>query len=108
MAAIDVQRNSARHNDMSKNSNSTLYTNQDKTMRIGPNDYSHHRLMLENMSSLVEAENLTDMTIQCCGGYYIHTHKKLLSSVSSLARKLSREQGGIGDNQRLHLIINVS
>ena len=107
MAAIDVQRNSARHNDMSKNSNSTLYTNQDTTIRIGPNNYSHHRLMLENMSSLLEAENLTDMTIQCCGGYYIHTHKKLLSSVSSLARKLSREHGGIGDNQRLHLIINV-
>ena len=64
--------------------------------------------MLKNMSSLIEEENLTDMTIQCSDGMYVHTHQKLLSSVSSLTRKLSREQNVIVENQRLHLIINVS
>ena len=81
---------------------------ENKKIQFGPDPGSHHRLMLANMSSLVETENLSDMTIQCSGGYYIHTHRKLLSSVSSLARKLSREHNALGENHRLYLIINVS
>ena len=90
--------------------NYTLHLSQNESDRIlfGPDPDNHHRQMLANMSFLVEAENLTDMTIQCSEGYYIHTHRKLLSSVSSLARKLSREHGGMSENQRLHLILNVS
>ena len=98
-----------RKNGQSSNTNCYPAVDRDENkIQFGPDPGSHHRLMLANMSSLVEAENLTDMTIQCSGGYYIHTHRKLLSSVSSLARKLSREHNGLGENQRLHLIINVS
>ena len=79
-----------------------------KSCHLGPGTENHHRHMLANISSLIEVENLTDMTIQCSEGLYVYTHKKLLSSVSSLARKLSREHNGLGENQRLHLIINVS
>ena len=81
---------------------------ENKKIQLGPDPGNHHRRMLDNMSSLVEAENLTDMTIQCAEGHYIHTHRKLLSSVSSLARKLSREHNALGENQRLHLIMDVS
>ena len=80
----------------------------DKSFHLGPDTENHHRLMLASISSLIEVENLTDMTIQCSEGLYVYTHKKLLSSVSSLARKLSREHYVSGENQRLHLIINVS
>ena len=79
-----------------------------KSLQLRSDPVNHHQHMLENMSSLIEEENLTDMTIQCSDGMYVHTHQKLLSSVSSLTRKLSREQNVIVENQRLHLIINVS
>ena len=97
-----------RQDGVNTNFSSTLSHNENDKIQFGPDPDCHHRHMLANMSCLVEAENLTDMTIQCSDGYYIHTHKKLLSSVSSLARKLSREHGALGENQRLHLIINVS
>ena len=97
-----------RKNGQGDNTNCYSEVDRDDKFQFGPDPGSHHRLMLANMSALVEAENLTDMTIQCSGGYYIHTHRKLLSSVSSLARKLSREHNTLGETQRLHLIINVS
>ena len=81
--------------------------NPNDIIMVGSDSDNHYRQMLANMSTLVEAENLTDMTIQCAEGYYIYTHKKILSSVSPVVRKLSREHGGIEETQRLHLILNV-
>ena len=94
-----------RGTEVSSLSDSSPNTND--IIMVGSDPDNHYRQMLANMSSLVEAENLTDMTIQCSEGYYIYTHKKILSSVSPVVRKLSREHGGLEENQRLHLILNV-
>ena len=88
MVPTGSQRRVSRQSDSDTNYISNLSQNEIETILLGRNPENHHRSMLDNMSHLVKVENLTDMTIQCSKGHFIHTHRKLLSSVSSLARKL--------------------
>ena len=116
MAPTGSHRSVSRQSDSDTNYISNLSQNQIETIVLGLNPENHHRDMLDNMSRLVKVEtqkqnkvqNLTDMTIQCSKGHFIHTHRKLLSSVSSLARKLCRDHSGVAENQRIYLIMNVS
>ena len=61
----------------------------------------HHAYVLQEMTDLLNAESLTDVTFHCSGGSRLHAHRKILASVSPLIRKLATVQ------QRHHIIINV-